>query len=86
MSPNTPPSPVGSGQVSGGVTQPAIAANSSAAPNQAAARLRMPSTPRAVVSRKPQITAGTRAATDDKAEELHGEVGEHRAGDSPWRW
>ena len=66
MSPNTPPRPDGSGQVSGGVMQPAIAANSSAAPNHAAARLGRLSTPRAVAKRKPQITAGTSAATDDR--------------------
>ena len=66
MSPNTPPRPVGSGQVSGGVMQPAIAANSSAAPNQAAARLPKRSTPRPLANSKPQMTAGTRAATEER--------------------
>ena len=55
---------MGSGQVAGGVMQPAIAANSNAAPNHAAARRPIWSTPRAVAKKKPQITAGTSAATD----------------------
>ena len=66
MSPNTPPSPDGSGQVAGGAVQPAIAASRSAAPNQAAPRLPMLSTPRAVTKKNPQATAGTTAATADR--------------------
>ncbi|WP_437344196.1 hypothetical protein [Mesorhizobium marinum] len=65
MSPNTPPSPVGSGQLSGGVAQPAMAANSIAAPSHAAARFGRLSTPRAVTKKKPQMTPGTSAATDE---------------------
>ena len=46
MSPKTPPSPVGSGHVAAGVTQPAIAGDKSAAPNQARPRFGSRSTPR----------------------------------------
>ena len=60
--------------------QPAIAANSSAAPNQAAARLAMLSTPRAVAKKKPQITAGTSAATEDRPKNCMARSENDRAG------
>ena len=60
--------------------QPAIAANSNAAPNHAAARRPIWSTPRAVAKKKPQITAGTSAATDASPKNCMADVGDHRAG------
>ena len=80
MSPNTPPRPVGSGQVGGGVTQPAIAAESSDAPNHARARRGMRSTPRAVAKKNAPDHRRHQRGDRGQAEELHGEIGEHRAG------
>ena len=78
MSPKTPPSPDGSGQVPGGVAQPAIAAKSSAAPNQAAARLGRLSTPRAVAKKQAPDHRRRERGDGREAEELHREVGKHR--------
>ena len=87
MSPKTPPSPDGSGQVSGGVAQPAIAAKRSAAPNQAAARLRqIVDAARGGEEKAPDHRRRERG-DGRKAEELHRQVGKdcariaHRVGD-----
>ena len=79
MSPNTPPRPDGSGQVSGGVTQPAIAGEEQrgaepggGAPGQAVDAARR-GEEEAPDHRRHQRGDG------GQAEELHGEVGKDRA-------
>ena len=81
MSPNTPPRPDGSGQVSGGVMQPAIAAAQQRAAEPGDARgAHGRSMPRPLASRTAPDDGRHQRRDRRQAEELHGEVGEHRAG------
>ncbi len=63
MSPNTPPRPIGIGQLWGTAKQLAIAANSNAAPSQAKPRFATRPMPPRVIKRSDQTASGKRAGT-----------------------
>ena len=71
---------MGNGQVLGGTMQPAIAAASSAKPNQNSPALGHPVDAARRKQQIPPDDSRNQRGNRGKAEELHGEVGEDRAG------